>query len=207
MRWQYFCTPRMQKQLFHADRRAGMSFDPFAPVRDLLEGADCEDVISEEIYIDMCMTMPESLLMKADKMSMAHALEVRVPFLDHEFAEFCCTIPNDMKLDGFETKSIFRSAMKGILPDHIRLRGKQGYSLPVKNWLRGELRDYMEESFSSSDLIGHYFDADFIRTLIDEHMQMKANHNHVLWALLNLAVWHDTVASRPANALQETTAD
>ena len=194
MRWQYFCTPRIQHELFRPDRRTGISFDPFLPIRDLLQGADCEGAVAEEIYMDMCMTMPESLLMKADKMSMAHALEVRVPFLDHEFAEFCCTIPSDMKLQGFTTKAIFRSAMKGILPDRIRLRGKQGYSLPIKNWLRGELRDYMEDSFSSSDLIGNYFDRAFIRRLIDEHNQLKANHNHVLWALLNLAVWHQVVA-------------
>jgi asparagine synthase (glutamine-hydrolysing) len=199
MRWQYFCTPRMQRHLFRNGADRTMSFDPFAPIRALLEGADCEDGIAEEIYVDMCMTMPESLLMKADKMSMAHALEVRVPFLDHEFAEFCCTIPSGMKLQGLTTKTIFRSAMAGILPDHIRMRGKQGYSLPIKNWLRGELRDYMEESFESSEIIGQYFDRGFVRSLIVEHMQMKANHNHVLWALLNLAVWHAVVASRPVS--------
>jgi asparagine synthase (glutamine-hydrolysing) len=204
MRWQYFCTPRMQRSLFHGRVRQMMSFDPFAPIRDLLDGADCEDSISEEIYIDMCMTMPESLLMKADKMSMAHALEVRVPFLDHEFVEFCCTIPSGMKLEGLKTKAIFRSAMAGILPDHIRMRGKQGYSLPIKNWLRGELRDYMEESFASSEIIGEYFDPAFIRSLIAEHMQMKANHNHVLWALLNLTVWHKLAATAsPVNGMAD----
>jgi asparagine synthase (glutamine-hydrolysing) len=191
MRWQYFCTPRMQRQLFHESSRSRMSFDPFAPIRQVLEGADCEDAIAEEIYIDMCMTMPDSLLMKADKLSMAHALEVRVPFLDHEFVEFCCTIPGRFKLEGFTTKSVFRSAMAGILPDHIRLRGKQGYSLPIKNWLRGELRDYVEDTFASSPVIHQYFDRAFTRTLLDEHMQMKANHNHILWAMLNLAVWHN----------------
>jgi asparagine synthase (glutamine-hydrolysing) len=155
-----------------------------------LEGADCEDQIAEEIYIDTCMTMPDSLLMKADKMSMAHALEVRVPLLDHEFAEFCCTIPSRMKLQGYTTKAVFRSAMKGILPDHIRTRSKQGYSLPIKNWLRGELRDYMEDTFSASPLIGQYFDKKFTRNLIGQHMQRKANHSHILWAMINLATWH-----------------
>jgi asparagine synthase (glutamine-hydrolysing) len=128
--------------------------------------------------------------MKADKMSMAHALEVRVPLLDHELAELCCTIPSGLKLEGSTTKSIFRSAMKGILPDHIRGRGKQGYSLPIKSWLRGELRDYMEDTFASSPLIAEYFEPACVRRLINEHMQKKANHNHVLWAMINLAVWH-----------------
>src|SRR5690606_27298567 len=79
---------------------------------------------------------------------------------------------------------------EGILPDHIRKRNKQGYSLPIKNWLRGELREYMEDTFSSSPFISQYFDSSFTRTLIDEHMQKKANHNHVLWAMVNLATWH-----------------
>jgi asparagine synthase (glutamine-hydrolysing) len=87
------------------------------------------------------------------------------------------------------------------------MRGKQGYSLPIKNWLRGELRDYMEESFAASEIIGHYFDRRFVRTLIDEHMQMKANHNHVLWALLNLSVWHKVVATHPSRAAQPTPAE
>jgi asparagine synthase (glutamine-hydrolysing) len=190
MRWQYFLTPRMQDQLFRRDVRSQIGFDPFLPIRALLDGADCEDTVAEEIYIDTCMTMPDSLLMKADKMSMAHGLEVRVPLLDHEFAEFCCTIPSDMKLEGYTTKSIFRTAMKGILPDHIRKRSKQGYSLPIKNWLRGELRDYMQDTFASSPLVDQYFDKSFSRQLINEHIGMKANHNHVLWAMINLATWH-----------------
>ena len=74
----------------------------------------------------MKAAMPDSPLMNVDKMSMAHSLEVRVPFLDHEFVEFCATIPSNLKLKGFNTKHIFRSAMKGILPDHIRGRGKEG---------------------------------------------------------------------------------
>jgi asparagine synthase (glutamine-hydrolysing) len=190
MRWQYFCTPEMQQHLFSADLRAHIELDPFAPVRHLLEGADCEDSIAEEIYVDTCMTMPDSLLMKADKMSMAHGLEVRVPLLDHEFAELCCTIPSRLKLQGLTTKAVFRKAMDGVLPDHIRGRGKQGYSLPIKQWLRGELREVLVDTLESSPLIRDSFNMDYIRRLIGEHLRYQANHNHVLWALLNLAVWH-----------------
>lgn len=191
MRWQYFCTPAMQERLFSSAAREHMSLDPFAPVRGLLDGADCEDSVAEEIYIDACMTMPDSLLMKADKLSMAHGLEVRVPLLDHEFAEFCCTVPSDMKLRGLNTKAIFRDAMEGILPDHIRRRGKQGYSLPVKQWLRGELRPFMQDVLESSPVISEYFDRTFTRRLIDEHVARRANHSHVLWAMINLGVWYD----------------
>src|SRR5690606_1048600 len=81
-----------------------------------------------------------------------------------------------------------------------RQRSKQGYSLPIKNWLRGELRGYMEETFASSPLIKECFDSGFTRKLIDEHMNMKANHNHVLWAMVNLATWHRLFVEPPRRA-------
>ena len=191
MRWQYFSSPRLERHLFNDHARAHMSLDPFAPVRDVLVGAECQDAVAEQVYVDTVMTMPDSLLMKADKLSMAHGLEVRVPLLDRAFAEFCCTIPSGLKLEGGTTKSIFRSALRGILPDRIVSRGKQGYSLPVKTWLRTELRDYMQDTFAASSVIDEFFDRRFLGTLVKEHLDAKANHNHVLWALLNLAVWHD----------------
>ena len=80
--------------------------------------------------------------------------------------------------------------MKGILPDEIRTRGKQGYSLPIKNWLREELREYMIEVLRASPLMKEAFNFDYIKQLIREHQEYRANHNHILWALINLAVWH-----------------
>jgi len=190
MRWQYFASSQMEAALFSGDVRRQIRFDPFEPIRAQLSECNFDDRLSTEIYIDMCFTMANSLLRKVDKMSMAHALEVRVPFLDHEFVELCGTIPNDLKLQGYQTKAIFRTAMKGILPDHIRGRGKQGYSLPIKNWLREELREFMIETINSSPLIKESFDTVYINQLIQEHMNFRANHNHILWALINLAVWH-----------------
>jgi asparagine synthase (glutamine-hydrolysing) len=190
MRWQYFGMPGKDQELFAAQILAGCGRDPFEPVR--LQAANCNSAVrlDREIYVDLKFIMPESILMKVDKMSMAHALEVREPFLDYRLVEFCATIPADLKLEGFTTKSIFRSAMIGILPDQIRNRGKQGYSLPIKNWLRQELREYMTDLLSSSPLMKEAFNFTYVRQLIDEHQSYRANHNHILWALINLAVWH-----------------
>jgi asparagine synthase (glutamine-hydrolysing) len=121
---------------------------------------------------------------------MAHGLEVRVPLLDHRFVEACASIPSELKLTGFRSKAIFRTAMRGILPDVILKRGKQGYSLPVKNWLRVELRDYFIDTIRSSPIVGDLFDVRYIERLVAEHDGYRANHSHTLWALLNLAVWH-----------------
>ena len=190
MRWQYFGLPADDPQLFAKDVLTEITSDPFAPVRAHALRCNSTRRLDREIYVDLKFTMPESVLMKVDKMSMAHALEVRVPFLDYQFVEFCATIPGDLKLEGFTTKGIFRSAMKGILPDVIRGRGKQGYSLPIKNCLRQELREYMTDLLTSSPLMSEAFNMNYVRQLIREHQDYRANHNHILWALINLAIWH-----------------
>lgn len=198
MRWQYFGTPEHDAGLFSWDSREHIITDPFATIRHHMARCNSPLRLDREIYVDFKFTMPDSVLMKVDKMSMAHALEVRVPFLDHRFVEFCATIPGNLKLQGFTTKAIFRSAMQGILPDAIRGRGKQGYSLPIKNWLRQDLREYMSDVLPSSPLLKEAFNFDYIHRLIGEHQAYRANHNHILWALINLAVWHRLFVERRA---------
>jgi asparagine synthase (glutamine-hydrolysing) len=128
--------------------------------------------------------------MKVDKMSMAHALEVRVPFLDHALVEFAARIPSNRKFPGLRTKALYRKALKDVLPPFVLERGKQGYSLPIKNWLRTELRPYMTSLLNDSPLIREHFDVAFVNRLIDEHLRRTHNHNHVLWGLMNAALWH-----------------
>ena len=200
MRWQYFGTPEHEAGLFSQEVLQHIAADPFAPVCHHVARCNSGERLDREIYVDFKLIMPDSILMKVDKMSMAHALEVRVPFLDYRFVEFCATIPGPLKLQGFTTKAIFRSAMRGILPDTIRHRGKQGYSLPLKNWLRHELREYTTEILTSSPLMKEAFNPGYIQRLLREHQAYQANHNHILWALINLAVWHRLFVERRANA-------
>jgi asparagine synthase (glutamine-hydrolysing) len=206
MRWQFFGTPAGEGALFAPEFRREIAADPFAPIRRHLERFRSDDRLAREIYVDLVFTMPDSVLMKVDKSSMAHALEVRVPFLDYRFVEFCATIPSDLKLAGLTTKAVFRRAVRGILPDAIRRRGKQGYSLPIKNWLRRELRDYTRDLLLSSPLVRRAFDVVGVRRLLDEHEAYRANHNHVLWALVNLAVWHRLFVEERRPAIGRATA-
>ena len=131
------------------------------------------------------------VLMKVDKMSMASSLEIRVPLLDHVLVEFLASMPGNWKLKGFETKHVFRSALKGLLPDNIVNRGKQGYSLPVKHLLRGELKKYMVSLLNDSPVIKENMNITYVNRLIQEHCDMVHNHNHVLWALMNVSIWHN----------------
>jgi len=193
LRWQYFLAPNQARELFKPEAAAGLDFDDFAPLKKILKGCDSRDRLDREVYADLKLTMADSVLMKVDKMSMSTSLEVRVPFLDHEFVEFSAKLPGWFKLKGFTTKYIFRHAIEGLVPKRVAWRGKQGYSLPVKNLLRqeGQLRPLMQELLSSSPLVKDYLRAGQVERLMKEHLAGTHNHNHLLWALMNAALWYE----------------
>lgn len=197
MRWQYFSSSELDRQLFAPHLLASIAVDPFEPIRRWRARAGDVDRLSRECYVDLRLTLADSVLMKVDKMSMAHALEVRVPFLDHAVVEFAARVPSARKFPGLRTKAIYRKAMRGVLPPFILERGKQGYSLPIKNWLRNELRDYMVGLLNGSPVIREHFQVGFVNTLIDQHLTRTHNHNHVLWALINVALWHRRFIEQP----------
>jgi asparagine synthase (glutamine-hydrolysing) len=190
MRWQYFGSPELDRRLFREAVLRGVDTDRFAPIRRALERCGSSRRLEREIFVDTRFTMPDSVLMKVDKMSMAHALEVRVPLLDHHLVELAATIPPGWKFPGFRTRAIYRRALRGVLPERILTRGKQGYSLPLKQWLRQDLREYMVQLLDGSEVVRAYLDPAGVRALVAEHLARRANHNHTLWALINLTLWH-----------------
>jgi asparagine synthase (glutamine-hydrolysing) len=190
LRWQYFLNPRFEDSLFGGAFKGDVKFDPFAKVREYDARCSATDRLNRELYLDTRYEMADSVLMKVDKMSMSCALEVRVPLLDHELVEYMATVPGNRKLSGFQTKAVFRKALRGFLPESIIHRGKQGYSLPVKHLLRGRLKDYMIKLLNETPVIRDNMNMRFVNQLIREHLEMKHNHNHILWGLMNTAIWH-----------------
>ena len=191
LRWQYFTNDKQNDLLFNETFKQQCSFDGFRTIRDYSSRCRNTDAINEEIYLDMRFMMTDSVLMKVDKMSMANSLEIRVPFLDHVVVEYIASLPGSWKLNGMTTKYIFRAALKGLLPDNIVNRGKQGYSLPVKHLLRGELKSYMVALLNESAVVRDHMNISYVNKLIDEHCNMTHNHNHILWALMNISIWHN----------------
>jgi asparagine synthase (glutamine-hydrolysing) len=190
LRWQYFLAPGQAESLFNQEVKNQVTFDPFGPVKRIMESCNSDKRLDKEVFGDIKLFMADSVLMKVDKMSMSTSLEVRVPFLDHEVVEFAATLPGSFKLKGMTTKYILREAIRGLVPDHVVDRGKQGYSLPVKNLLRGQLRPVMEELLRKSPLITDYMVPESVEKLMQQHLAGTHNHNHVLWALMNAALWH-----------------
>lgn len=149
--------------------------------------------VEKMLYADTKVWLPDDLLMKMDKMSMAASLEARVPFLDHELVEFAAGLPLRMKLEGLQGKGILRKLARGVLPKEIIKRKKVGFVVPINVWFRGELKPLLESMlFSSRSIDRGFFDLGYLGKLVKEHTEGKVDHRRELWTLLNLELWMRT---------------
>lgn len=122
---------------------------------------------------------------------MATSLEARVPLLDHKLIEFVTRIPSELKLKNLETKYIFRKAVRGLVPDEILDRPKQGFGVPIGEWINRQLRERIHSDLSDARALQRgYFEKSYIQTLLDEHRRNRRDHSHALWLLWMLELWH-----------------
>ena len=135
--------------------------------------------------------LPYDLLVKTDIATMAHSLEARSPFLDHKFMEFAATIPYDLKLHNFNNKYILKRSLEKVLPREIIRRKKQGFGLPVGEWFRGQLKEYiLRILFDPATIRRGYFNRNYVQAMVDEHMQRKVDAGYKIGTLLMLELWH-----------------
>ena len=136
-------------------------------------------------YLDTKTYLPGDILTKVDRASMAHALEVRVPILDHEFVEWVSGLSPGLKLKGREGKYIFKKALESSLPDDVLYRPKMGFAVPFANWFRGPLKERLKAALAGPMLEDSgIFNMSFINNVINEHQSEKKDHSAVLWSLL-----------------------
>ncbi len=190
MRWQYFLTAETASSLFRGRNGEEVLASTLAWADRAAEDAGRGNELEREILCELGFMMPENPLMKVDKMSMACALEIRAPLIDHELVEFAMRIPARLKLDGWTTKAVLKKAMADLLPPGIAYRPKHGFSFPIKHWLRGDLLSYMEDVLAGSTFIRERFAAATVDRLVAEHRSGRRNNDHLLWSLVNLALWH-----------------
>ena len=141
-------------------------------------------------YLDLNYRLPELLLMRVDKMSMAVSLEARVPFLDHKFVELAMSIPQDIKAKNGDLKYILKKAVKGIIPDAIINRKKQGFAVPIHEWFSQELGNFAFEKLKGFSKRTNYFNPKHIDNLITS-VNSKKHTADRLWYLLNFVLWHE----------------
>jgi len=143
------------------------------------------------LYVDAKVWLPDDILVKADKMTMANGLELRVPFLDHKLVEFSATLPDAAKIQAKGGKALLRSAMRGVLPDAIIDRPKKGFPIPIASWLRTSLREFTRDHLLAHDsACSRYLDRGETSRLVDEHERGGADRSQEIWALLVFEFWH-----------------
>ncbi len=164
----------------------------FAPTRTLFETPDTDDDLARVGYVFARQYMLDYILVKVDRCSMMHSLEVRAPFLDRDVAEFVCRLPSRYKLRGSKRKYLLKKAVADILPKEILNRGKRGFLIPTASWLRGRLRPQVDALLGASYLKQQgMFDPKTVTGLVAEHASGAADHRKKLWTLLVLQLWLD----------------
>jgi asparagine synthase (glutamine-hydrolysing) len=147
--------------------------------------------LNRMLYVDARVWLPDDLLNKADKMTMANGLELRVPFLDHKLVEFAAALPDASKLDGRNGKAILRQAMSGLLPEAILTRPKKGFPVPLAAWLRGPMRQFTRDHLlPTGSACSRYLDRGAVSQMVREHETGRADRSQEIWTMLVLEFWH-----------------
>ncbi len=170
--------------------KAGQSnvYKTIAPYYDYCQNQDAQ---SKMQYLDIKTWLVDDLLVKADRMSMAASLELRVPFLDHRFLELAATMPSKYRNKNFQSKYILKKAMEPYLDNEILYRKKQGFPTPLAIMFQGDLKDYVKDIILSTQAINRgYFDLKEINEIFDQHVKGVRDHHKILWQLLVLELWH-----------------
>ncbi|SDK09129.1 asparagine synthase (glutamine-hydrolyzing) [Sediminibacillus albus] len=163
--------------------------------KQLYENAANEHPVNQMQYVDIHTWLRGDILLKADKMTMAHSLELRVPFLDKEVFKVASEIPVDLKIANGTTKSILREASRDIVPDHVLDRKKLGFPVPIRHWLKDELYDWAKTLILESET-EHLLHKSYILNLLEAHCQGKGDYSRKIWTVLMFMLWHQIYIER-----------
>ncbi len=160
------------------------------PVTKLLRKQDSADLLSKMLYVDSKTWLPDDLLLKADKMTMANSIELRVPLLDHKILEFAAGLPSNFKVRGTETKYIAKRCLSTQIPKEIINRKKVGFPVPYEAWLRTDLKAWMHDILLDRQTLNRgYFRKQAIEKLMTENAD-SGMHTKELFSLVVLELWH-----------------
>jgi len=186
----YF-RPEEKEKLFSGDFMQSLAdYDSLNVFREHYDRADTQDPLSKIQYVDIKTYLPDDILTKVDRASMAVSLEVRAPLLDHKLMEMVARIPSHLKLRNGEGKFILKKALEPVLPKEILYRKKQGFAIPLAKWFRNDLRELTEQSlFGQKDGI---LNTEYLRKIWNQHQSGKFDRSMHLWATLMFRRWQAT---------------
>lgn len=193
LRWVSVFDDASKNEMYSEDfKRTISGTAPSKRIGRHIEGGVAASLLDRLLATDTGMYLPDDLLVKVDIASMANSLEARSPFLDHKLMEFAAALPAEYKMKHLVKKYLLKKAIKEIVPAENIYRRKMGFGVPIGGWFRGELKGFMEETLLSARSLNRgYFNADFVRKIIKEHVEKRCDHAYKLWALLMLELWHE----------------
>ena len=165
------------------------TFNAFMPFRDAWDEVPDLNPLDRMLYVDYKTWLADDILVKVDRASMAHGLEVRSPFLDHRLVEFCAGLPPHLKLSGLRGKKILRDSAKGKVPDAVIARKKAGFNAPVSHWIAGPWRELVEDTLRARDAGMGMYNRDKVAGLLDAHNKGNRDHGFLIFTLLMFALW------------------
>lgn len=198
MRWMIHLSRGMKEQLYSGDfcqERFLSELYERSPFIGHFASSRLFSGLNQDMYLDVKTYLSDDIMAKVDRMSMAASLETRAPLLDVKLVEFAFSLPADLKVHGHTGKWFFKKSMEGILPHDIIYRRKEGFSFPMKTWLRGELKNLMREYLSERRLrnLG-LFNPGTVHRWMWEHLEGTRDHSHRLWPLILFHLWHERYA-------------
>lgn len=191
MLWLGFCGNAEREALLSpAVRECLLQTDVCQDIFTHVQASRLNDAFQRISYLAFKMYLQDGVLVKVDRASMAHGLEIRSPFLDHRLVEFSCNLQPALKLRGLRTKLLLKRSIKGFLPNDIIHRRKAGFMMPVARWLQTDLREMLETYCADKTLRDDgIFSSQHVRQLIDEHVNCRRDHRKILWAVLCFQCW------------------
>ena len=194
-RWMTFLGPAAKRRLYTPSLQTALgTSDVYQPVRDALRSAGTDDILNRQLYADLSIYLADDILVKVDRMSMATSLETRAPFLDVDVMELAFSMPGHLKIRGSERKHVLKQAVADLVPPSVLHRAKEGFSIPMKNWLRQDLGPLMLDLLSPSRLAARgWLQPQAVQQLVETHRSGRENHAHTLFSLMVLERWAQAV--------------
>jgi asparagine synthase (glutamine-hydrolysing) len=186
----------MKASVLSAEQRAeynGLStYDVIREYQEKIAAARPEsDYAARMTYLELKLRLPELLLMRVDKITMATSVEARVPFLDHHLIEYAMGLPRNLKVKGASGKHILKQALESVLPADVLYKPKRGFGAPINEWFRGPGGEgLVKQLMNSSIRERNFFDYAFVQRMADEHARGTRDWSANLWCLLNLSLWY-----------------
>ena len=200
-RWRKFLDDRIRQDLFTGAALSELSTPADAHIISLFDRAGQRPDLDKSLYVDVKSYLCDNILTKVDRMSMAVSLETRVPYLDKELVELAFQVPPGLKVDHGKTKVMLKQIAARHVPSSCVYRQKEGFSIPIKNWLGTQFRPLLEELLHPRRLRqAGIFETSMIETLKREHLSGAANHSHLLWGLIVFEAWREKWLRAPESA-------